>query len=299
MYTMPQLERRVTVGIDSHKEVHVAAAVDQVGRILATTQAPTTLRGYAQLERWACELGRVERFGVEGTGSYAAGLARWLTGRGWQVVEVNRPNRHKRRRRGKSDPVDAEAAARAALAGDDTTTPKAATGAVEMLRALRVARRSAVKARSQAANQLDSLVVTAPDQLRAQLRQLPAARLVETAAALRPGELTAPWRRSSSPCASWHAATRPSAPRSTGSTLTSAGWRAGPPLGCWPGAVSAPKSRPPCWSPLATTPPGWQARPRSRRCAAPHRLRRPRARRSAIASTVAGTDRPTTRCGRS
>ena len=88
--------------------------------------------------------------------------------------------------------VDAEAAARAALAGDDTATPKAATGAVEMLRALRVARRSAVKARSQAANQLDSLVVTAPDQLRAQLRQLPAARLVEVAAALRPGELNSP-----------------------------------------------------------------------------------------------------------
>ena len=182
----------VTVGVDSHKDVHVAAAIDQIGRILATTQVATTLRGYAQLERWACELGRVERFGIEGTGSYAAGLARWLTSRGRQVVEVNRPNRHKRRRRGKSDPVDAEAAARAALAGDDTATPKAATGAVEMLRALRVARRSAVKARSQAANQLDSLVVTAPDQLRAQLRQLPAARLVEVAAALRPGELNSP-----------------------------------------------------------------------------------------------------------
>jgi transposase len=192
MATMPQLERRVTVGIDSHKDVHVAAAVDQVGRILATTQAATTLRGYARLERWACGLGQVERFGIEGTGSYAAGLARWLTGRGWQVVEINRPNRHKRRRRGKSDPVDAEAAARAALAGDDTTTPKAATGAVEMLRALRVARRSAVKARSQAANQLDSLIVTAPDQLRVQLRRLAAARLVEVAAALRPGELDSP-----------------------------------------------------------------------------------------------------------
>jgi transposase len=80
MATMPQPQRRVTVGIDSHKDVHVAAAVDQVGRILATTQAPTTqapttLRGYAQLERWACELGAVERFGIEGTGSYAAGWA--------------------------------------------------------------------------------------------------------------------------------------------------------------------------------------------------------------------------------
>jgi transposase len=158
---------------------------------------------------------------VEGTGGYGAGLARLLAERGEWVVELDRPQRAARRHGAKSD-SDAEAAARAALAGDDTTTPKAATGAVEMLRALRVARRSAVKARSQAANQLDSLAVTAPDQLRAQLRQLLAARLVEVAAALRPGELNSPWRRSSSPYASWHAATKPSVPRSTGSTPTSA-----------------------------------------------------------------------------
>jgi transposase len=192
MASMPDAERLVTVGIDSHKDIHVAAAVDQVGRIVGTTAAPTTVRGYAQLERWARGLGPVERFGVEGTGSYAAGLARWLVGRGYRVVEVNRPDRQKRRRRGKSDPVDAEAAARAALAGEDVATPKAANGTVEMVRALRVARRSAVKARTQAANQLDSLVVTAPDELRCQLRGLAPDRLVEVAAALRPAELTCP-----------------------------------------------------------------------------------------------------------
>jgi len=107
-------------------------------------------------------------------------------------VEVNRPNRQTRRRHGKSDPVDAEAAARAALAGAGVTRPKAATATVEMLRVLRVARRSAMKARTQAANQLAGLLVTAPDQLRAQLRGLEVDQLVRVAAALRPGELTSP-----------------------------------------------------------------------------------------------------------
>src|SRR4029453_8207228 len=169
---------RITIGVDSHKDAHVAAAVDQLGRILATTAVPTTPRGFAQLERWAGRLGRIDRFGIEGPGSFAAGLTRWLQARGYPVTEVTRPNRQLRRRRGKSDPVDAEAAARAVLAGEATATPKTATGAVEMLRVLRVARRSAVKARTQAVNQLASLVVTAPEPLRQQLRTLTPAQLV-------------------------------------------------------------------------------------------------------------------------
>jgi transposase len=172
MASMPEGRYVVTVGVDSHKDAHVAAAVDQLGRILGTTQVPTTLRGFAQLEQWACRLGPVARFGLEGTGSYAAGLARWLAERGHEVVEVNRPNRQLRRRRGKSDPVDAEAAARAVLAGAGLARPKRADGRVEMLRVLRIARRSAVKARRQAGQQIDSLIVTAPDRLRAQLRGL-------------------------------------------------------------------------------------------------------------------------------
>jgi transposase len=152
----------LTIGVDSHKDAHLAAAVDQLGRILATTSIPTTPQGFVQLERWASRLGQIDRFGIEGTGSFAAGLTRWLQERGYQVVEVTRPSRQLRRRRGKSDPVDAEAAARAVLAGEATTAPKTASGAVEMLRVLRVARRSAVKAHTQAANQLASLVVTAP-----------------------------------------------------------------------------------------------------------------------------------------
>jgi transposase len=112
MASMPPTECLVTIGVDSHKELHVAVAVDQLGRALATTRVATTPRGFGQLERWAQRLGTIQRFGIEGTGSYAAGLARWLQARGHQVVEIDRPNRQTRRRRGKSDPIDAEAAAR-------------------------------------------------------------------------------------------------------------------------------------------------------------------------------------------
>ena len=189
---MPPADCLVTVGVDSHKELHVAVALDQLGRLLATTRVPTTPRGFGQLERWAQRLGVIQRFGIEGTGSYAAGLARWLAARGHQVVEVTRPNRQTRRRQGKSDPIDAEAAARAALAGQGLVRPKAADGTVEMLRVLRMARRSAIKARTQTVQQLDSLVVTAPDQLRAKLRHLSLEQLVAVAAGLRPGELADP-----------------------------------------------------------------------------------------------------------
>jgi transposase len=190
--TSPPANRVITIGVDSHKDAHVAAAVDQLGRILATTSIPTTPQGFVQLERWASRLGQIDRFGIEGTGSFAAGLTRWLQDRGYQVIEVTRPNRQLRRRRGKSDPIDAEAAARAVLAGEATAAPKTADGAVEMLRVLRVARRSAVKAHTQAANQLASLVVTAPEPLRQQLRPLGSAQLAATAARLRPGPLSTP-----------------------------------------------------------------------------------------------------------
>jgi transposase len=192
MTSPPATDRVLTIGVDSHKDAHVAAAVDQLGRILATTSIPTTPQGFVQLGRWAGRLGQIDRFGIEGTGSFAAGLTRWLHDRGYRVIEVTRPNRQLRRRRGKSDPVDAEAAARAVLAGEAASAPKTADGAVEMLRVLRVARRSAVKAHTQAANQLASLVVTAPEALRQQLRPLGPAQLVRTAARLRPGPLTTP-----------------------------------------------------------------------------------------------------------
>ncbi len=189
--TLPDPAALVTLGVDTHAETHVAAALDHAGRLLGTHSIPTTPAGYAALLAWASTLGRVDRVGVEGTGSYGAGLARWLRAHGHVVVEVDRPDRAARRRQGKADDLDAHAAARAVQAGTATTTPKAADGQVEVIRSLRLARRSAVKARTQAANQLNALLVTAPDGLRAQLRGLPLAELVTTAARLRPDQAPA------------------------------------------------------------------------------------------------------------
>jgi transposase len=180
---------RVTVGVDTHGQVHVACALDQLGRHLATLGVATTISGYRELLAWAQCLGEVQGFGVEGTGCYGAGLARFLTAHDQVVLEVNRPDRQARRRRGKSDPVDAEAAARAVLAGQATAIPKAGDHLVEMVRCLRVARATAAKARTQTANALRALVVTAPAELREQLRDLPAAQLASTVARLRPGPM--------------------------------------------------------------------------------------------------------------
>ena len=182
--TLPHPQVLVTLGVDTHADSHVAAALDQAGRPLGTRTISTTPGGYAALLAWASTLGRVDRVGVEGTGSYGAGLARWLRAHGQLVVEVDRPDRAARRRQGKADDLDAHAAARAVQAGTATSQPKAGDGTVEMIRSLRLARRSAVKARTQAANQLKALLVTAPDGLRAQLRRLPPAELVTTAARL-------------------------------------------------------------------------------------------------------------------
>jgi transposase len=183
---------RVTIGVDTHKHTHVAAARDQLGRRLATTMAPATAAGYAQLLAWAHALGEPVAWGVEGTGSYGAGLARFLVAHRQRVLEVNRPDRQARRRYGKSDPVDADAAARAVQAGEATGTPKAQDGTVEMVRSLRVARQTAVKARTQAINAIKALLVTAPDELREQLEGLTTAKLVRQAAALDPGTLATP-----------------------------------------------------------------------------------------------------------
>jgi transposase len=183
---------RVTIGVDTHKDLHVAAARDQLGRRLATTQAPATRDGYATLLGWAQALGEVAAWGVEGTGSYGAGLARFLAAHHQQVWEVNRPDRATRRRRGKSDPVDADAAARAVQAGEASGLPKTHDGSVEMVRALRVARASAMKARTQAINAIKALLVTAPDQLREQLGGLSTTSLIRVAATLEPGPLTSP-----------------------------------------------------------------------------------------------------------
>jgi transposase len=162
----PGRAARVFGGVDTHKDVHVAAALDELGRLLGTGSFPTTTAGYQQLWRWLRSWGDVVAIGVEGTGSWGAGLARHLTAAGVDVREVMRPNRQHRRRYGKSDEADAIGAARAVLAGEAVGTPKAGTGQVEAIRLLRIARRSAMKARTQAGNQIHAVIDTAPDQLR-------------------------------------------------------------------------------------------------------------------------------------
>lgn len=182
----------VIVGVDTHADVHVAAALDLLGRRLGTLEVATTTPGYERLLRWASAFGPVTGFGVEGTGSYGAGLKRHLAEAGCTVIEINRPDRRARRGHGKSDPLDAEAAARAVLAGGAHAIPKADQNRIGMIRTLRVARRSAVKMRTQVSNQMAALVVTAPDALRDRLRGLTTAQLVHRSAVLRPGAITTP-----------------------------------------------------------------------------------------------------------
>jgi transposase len=190
---MAELEpTRVTVGVDTHRDVHVAVALDQLGRRLDQIEVATTRAGYKRLLAWADGLGRVEAFGIEGTGCYGAGLARLLCMRNVRVVEVMRTNRQTRRRRGKSDPTDAEAAARAVSSAEATVSPKAGDHLVEMIRVLRVARGTAIKARTQAINALRSLLVTAPPELREQLGARSTSGLVGMAARVRPGLVGSP-----------------------------------------------------------------------------------------------------------
>ena len=192
MPTIADAGRLVTGGVDTHAEVHVAGMVDQAGRVLGTREFAATGGGYAAALAWMRGHGDLVRVGVEGTGSYGAGLARYLAAHGIEVAEVIRPNRQARRRRGKSDAADAVAAALAALNGEASGRPKSQDGAVESIRALQVARRGAVKARTQAGNQLRDLIVTAPQVLREKLAVLSAADRVKLAARFRPGDLTSP-----------------------------------------------------------------------------------------------------------
>jgi transposase len=188
----PDPSTEIIVGVDTHAEQHTAAAVNALGQIVATIEIPTTRRGFKNLVCWARRLGRFERAGVEGCGAYGAGLARYLIEAGIEVVEVDRPNRQRRRRRGKSDLTDAESAARAVLAGDASTVPKDTTGRVETVRILHLTRRSAVKAKTQAGNQMKDIILTAPEHIRSQLRGKTTRQRVRICATWRPGPVTDP-----------------------------------------------------------------------------------------------------------
>jgi transposase len=184
--------RSVFAGVDTHLDVHVAAVIDEVGKTLATREFSTDPGGYQQLLKWLRGYGDLERVGVEGTGSYGAGLTRFLLEAGVAVVEVARPDRRSRRQKGKSDALDAEAAARATLAGSASGLPKLGAGQIEVIRVLRATRSSAMKARTQAGNQLHALVVTAPPEMRESLRGLSTFKLALRSITFRPGPLACP-----------------------------------------------------------------------------------------------------------
>src|SRR3954449_4981468 len=161
--------RGAVVGVDAHTDTHDVAVLDDCGRLLARQTFAADAAGYRGLHAWTDHSPRAVRVGVEPTGSYAAGLVRHLRAEGLEVLEVNQPHPHTRRRRGKSDPIDAELAARHVLTGDRPVVAKDTSGIVEAIRQLRVARDGAVKARSAALNALGGLIVTAPEDLRRQL----------------------------------------------------------------------------------------------------------------------------------
>jgi transposase len=176
----------ITGGVDTHRDTHTAAAVDQTGRMLGHAEFPTTGAGYVALLTWLRSFGPLVLVGVEGTGAYGSGLTRYLGSQDVAVVEVDRPNRKTRRSAGKSDPIDAEAAARAALGRVRTGTPKTRDGRVEALRNLRIARSSAVGQRASCMRKIKALIVTAPQDIRERLRGHTNARLIQICANLRP-----------------------------------------------------------------------------------------------------------------
>ena len=194
--------RTVIVGVDTHKHVHVAVAIDTWGIRLGDRSCAADSDGYQQLITWAERHGRVAAFGIEGTGSYGAGLARAVRRAGHQVLEVNRGDRRTRRIAGKSDTVDAETAARSVLAGQSTAIPKTADGAVEMMRHLKVARRTAVKARTSAMITLKQIVCQGRSKIRP------------------------PWRRKTRPLGSWVEWRNAAVRRGRQDAGVAAGWRA-------------------------------------------------------------------------
>ena len=180
----------MVLGVDTHKDVHVAAVITVLGVLLAGQSFPATAAGYRQLLGWARMFGPARRAGVECTGSYGEALTRYLRAEGVAVIEVNQPDKAARRKRGKTDAVDAESAARAVLSGRATAVAKAGDGPVEMTRMFKLAKTSAVKARTQAINQLRAVLVTTDPALRESLSGLSRWMLVRRCAGLNPVEPT-------------------------------------------------------------------------------------------------------------
>jgi transposase len=226
------MEWTVAIGVDTHRDTHVAVAVDQLGARLDSREIETTREGYCSLLSWALELGSPV-FALEGAGSYGAGLVRFLERAGFAVYECERPRRQERRR-GKSDLIDAALAARRLVAGEGLSIPRGG-GRREELRLLLLERRSAVQARTAAINQLGSLLITAPDELRDRLGTLSGERLAAAATRLPPSSVSAPLS-----CA--------------GSAVGSRGFRRRSPRRSADSPRSSPNSRPSCSKSAASGP---------------------------------------------
>lgn len=186
--TGPPARGEAVLGVDTHGEVHVAALVCPLGQVLGTKSFPATAVGYRQLLAWARKLGTLRRAGVEGAGTFGAGLSRYLLAQQVVVFEVNRPDRTARRLLGKSDPLDAQAAARAVLSGRARARAKTGDGPVQSARLFKIAKDSAVRARTQAINQLKAVLVIADPALRERLSSLGNRELVRTCARLSPNQ---------------------------------------------------------------------------------------------------------------
>ena len=188
----PARSGHVVIGVDTHKHIHVAAVMDSIGGVLATLTIATDAAGFKQLLEWASSFGKIIAFGIEGTGSYGAGLTSFVRRNGHKVVEVSRPDRRLRRLNGKSDTLDAENAARAVLAGFATAVPKTADGVVEMIRQLKVAHDTAVKDRTGAMVTLKALLVHSDEELRRETARKTQKMIARHCAALRPRGLETP-----------------------------------------------------------------------------------------------------------
>lgn len=186
MTVITESTQMIVVGVDTHQRTHHAVVLDHTGKRLADREIPVTERGYAALLDWASGFGLIDRFGIESTGSYGAGLTRFLVAAGIEVIEVNYPDLVTRARQGKSDPIDAEAAARAVLSGRASGRPKLTSGTVESIRVLKISRDSAVKDRSAAFSMLRDIITTAPSELRETLLPLSPAARVKVASAFHP-----------------------------------------------------------------------------------------------------------------
>jgi transposase len=178
--------RRVVGGVDTHKDLHVAAVVDELDRVLGSRSFATTRHGYKQMLTWMRSFGQLRRVGVEATGTSGAGLLRYMQNAGVEVLEVTTPDTHDRRKRGKNDDLDAQNAAHAAFAGKRTVTPKSRDGMIESLRVLKACRKTAVAARRVALQMIHNTIVCAPDELREALRKMTRMQLIRTLAAWRP-----------------------------------------------------------------------------------------------------------------